>query len=71
VLALHTAIELVSGSIVRFGRRVVILDAAGIYAPLGLADALSSRGIEVTLVTPDEGFSRTAFDELDLQHVMP
>ena len=34
------------------GRRVVLVDDTGGYAPLGLAELLSSRGIEVTVTSP-------------------
>jgi len=73
-LALDAAIDLASGaaaSSAAFGRRTVIYDSSGTYAPLGLADMLSSRGGVVTLVTPEERLSQGAFEELDLQHVMP
>lgn len=73
-LALDTAIEVAmaaADSSGTFGQRALIYDSFGTYAPLGLADTLSSRGVLVTLVTPDERLSQTAFEELDMQHVMP
>jgi hypothetical protein len=73
-LALDQAIDLATNTAhtsTAFGRRAVIYDSSGTYAPLGLADALSFRGVAVTLITPDERLSQTAFEELDLQHVMP
>jgi pyruvate/2-oxoglutarate dehydrogenase complex dihydrolipoamide dehydrogenase (E3) component len=73
-LALDRAIDLATEAAdtsTAFGRRAVIYDSSGTYAPLGLADALSFRGVAVTLITPDERLSQTAFEELDLQHVMP
>jgi hypothetical protein len=57
VLALGTAIELVSGSVATFGRRTVVLDSSGIYAPPGLADALSACGIDVTPVAESANLS--------------
>ncbi|HVW70608.1 MAG TPA: FAD-dependent oxidoreductase [Steroidobacteraceae bacterium] len=53
------------------GEHVLIADATGTYAPLGLADALCARGSRVTLVTRNESLGHISWLELDLQHVMP
>jgi len=54
-----------------FGAHTVIFDTTGTYAPLGLADAVSARGVKVTLVTANEALGHIAWTELELQHVMP
>jgi 2,4-dienoyl-CoA reductase-like NADH-dependent reductase (Old Yellow Enzyme family) len=53
------------------GRRVMIVDGTGTFAPLGLAALLSSRGADITLVTPHDSLGRVALSELDLPHIMP
>ena len=70
LLSLDAAIEAAS-DVSLFGRHTVILDATGTYAPLGLADGLSARGIQVTLVTCNESLGHIAARELELPHVMP
>ena len=53
------------------GRHVMIVDGTGTFAPLGLAALLSSRGVDLTLVTPHDSLGRVARSELDLPHIMP
>jgi 2,4-dienoyl-CoA reductase-like NADH-dependent reductase (Old Yellow Enzyme family) len=53
------------------GRRVLIVDGTGTYAPLGLADLLTAGGTEVLFVTPNESVGRIAAGEQGLQHLMP
>jgi hypothetical protein len=49
----------------------MIADGTGTFAPLGLAALLSSRGADITLVTPHDSLGRAARLELDLPHIMP
>jgi len=53
------------------GRRVLILDESGAFAPLGLADLLSAGGSQVFLATSQRSMGSVAAMELDLPHVMP
>jgi hypothetical protein len=53
------------------GRRVLILDEAGTYAPLGLAEALADAGVEVELATPAASVGWRAAEQLELPHVLP
>jgi len=53
------------------GRRVLIVEEAGIYAPLGLAEALAEAGVEVELATPAPWVGRHAAEQLELPHVLP
>jgi 2,4-dienoyl-CoA reductase-like NADH-dependent reductase (Old Yellow Enzyme family) len=54
-----------------FGRRVVILDETGAYAPLGLAEVLASVGARVHVVTPGPTVGAEAAAELELPHLLP
>jgi 2,4-dienoyl-CoA reductase-like NADH-dependent reductase (Old Yellow Enzyme family) len=54
-----------------FGRRVVIVDETGTYAPLGLAEVLATAGARVHIVTPAATIGAEAAVELELPHVMP
>jgi len=53
------------------GRRVLILDEVGTYAPLGLAEALAEAGVEVELATPAASVGWRAAEQLELPHVLP
>lgn len=55
----------------RRGERVMIVDGTAGYAPLALADLLTSQGAEVVLVTAHAALGARALSELELQHVMP
>jgi len=54
-----------------FGRRVVILDETGTYAPLGLAEALATSGANVHVVTPGPTVGAEAAAELEVPHIVP
>jgi 2,4-dienoyl-CoA reductase-like NADH-dependent reductase (Old Yellow Enzyme family) len=72
VLALDEAIRAAtSDPAFDLGRRVVIVDGTGTFAPLGLAALLSSRGADITLVTAHDSLGQAAQSELDLPHIMP
>lgn len=49
------------------GRRVVIVDESGAYAPLGLAERLAAHGARVELVTPAPAVGAVATTELELE----
>ena len=49
---LGTALERCRADPLALGRRVLIVDEVGTYAPLGLAEALAEAGVEVELATP-------------------
>ena len=53
------------------GRRVLILDEAGTYLPLGLAEALAAAGVEVEIATPAATIGWSAAVQLELPHVLP
>jgi pyruvate/2-oxoglutarate dehydrogenase complex dihydrolipoamide dehydrogenase (E3) component len=53
------------------GRCVVIVDEAGTYAPLGLAEALAEAGVQVELTTPGASIGWRAAEQLELPHVLP
>ncbi len=53
------------------GRSVLIVDEAGTYAPLGLAEALAEAGVEVELATPSASVGFRAAEQLELPHVLP
>lgn len=72
VLTLDDAIDQsVGASAPSIGRNVLIYEGCGTYAPLGLADRLSSRGVRVLIVTPNAAIGAVAAKELELPHVMP
>ncbi|MEP7244954.1 MAG: FAD-dependent oxidoreductase [Gammaproteobacteria bacterium] len=54
-----------------FARHTLIVDSSGGYLPLGLADLLVSRGVRVTLASESESLGHIAWQELELQHVLP
>lgn len=54
-----------------FGRRVVVFEETGGYAPLGLAEVLAGAGADVHVVTPGPTVGAEAAAELELPHVMP
>jgi hypothetical protein len=53
------------------GRRVLIADEAGTYAPLGLAEALALAGAEVEVATPDAAMGASLALRLELPHLLP
>ncbi len=53
------------------GRSVLIVDEAGTYAPLGLAEALAQAGVEVELATPAASVGFRAAEQLEVPHVLP
>jgi 2,4-dienoyl-CoA reductase-like NADH-dependent reductase (Old Yellow Enzyme family)/thioredoxin reductase len=53
------------------GRRIVIVDDTGTYAPLGLGEVLARAGASVYLLTPRPTIGAEAALELELPHVMP
>ena len=55
----------------RSARRVLIVDEAGTYAPLGLAEALATAGVEVEIATPAGTIGWSAAAQLELPHVLP
>jgi 2,4-dienoyl-CoA reductase-like NADH-dependent reductase (Old Yellow Enzyme family)/thioredoxin reductase len=71
VLGLDAAIERGRENRSALGRRVVIADESGTYAPLGLAELLALGGTEVHVVTPDRGVGETMLTELELPHLLP
>jgi thioredoxin reductase len=71
VLGLGVALERARRDPGSFGRRVVIVDETGTYAPLGLAEVLATAGAWVHIVTPAATIGAEAAVELELPHVMP
>lgn len=71
VLGLEAAIERGRENGSALGRRVVIADESGTYAPLGLAELLALGGAEVHVVTPERGVGETMLTELELPHLLP
>jgi 2,4-dienoyl-CoA reductase-like NADH-dependent reductase (Old Yellow Enzyme family) len=53
------------------GRRVLLLDSTGDYLPLGLADLLSSEGVEVEFISPRLYVGEIAVASLDAGFVFP
>jgi hypothetical protein len=53
----------------RLGKRILIWDATGTYAPLGLADVLTSQGLTVVVATPNEALGQWVTEELDAPYV--
>ncbi|UGS36008.1 NAD(P)/FAD-dependent oxidoreductase [Capillimicrobium parvum] len=68
---LDAALDGTAGDPLALGRRVVIVDETGGYAPLGLAERLGTAGVEVHVVTPAERLGGEAADLLEVPHVMP
>ena len=71
VLDLGTALARARGDLRSLGRRVVIADEAGTYAPLGLAEVLATAGVEVEIATPAGAIGESAAVQLELPHVLP
>jgi hypothetical protein len=72
LLGLDRAIELAgTAGAAGFGAHTVILDATGTLPPLALAELLSSWGVRITFVTSNASIGAAAYNELELQHVMP
>jgi 2,4-dienoyl-CoA reductase-like NADH-dependent reductase (Old Yellow Enzyme family)/thioredoxin reductase len=72
VVALDEAIRAATSSPTsNLGRHVMIVDGTGTFAPLGLAQLLSNRGVGITLVTAHESLGKVALAELELPHIMP
>jgi 2,4-dienoyl-CoA reductase-like NADH-dependent reductase (Old Yellow Enzyme family) len=71
VIDLGTALARARDDPRSLGRRVVIADEAGSYAPLGLAEALATAGVEVELATPAGAVGSAAAAQLELPHVLP
>ena len=53
------------------GQRVLIVDETGEYHPLGLAELLTTAGIEVEIISPRPFLGAETQRTLDLPHVMP
>jgi NADPH-dependent 2,4-dienoyl-CoA reductase/sulfur reductase-like enzyme len=53
------------------GKRVVIVDDTGEYAPLGLAEVMAGTGSEVTIVTPRPAVGDVASGALETPYVLP
>ncbi len=71
VVDLGTALARCRSDVCVLGRRVLIFDEAGTYAPLGLAEALADAGIQVELITPAASIGWRAAEQLELPHVLP
>jgi 2,4-dienoyl-CoA reductase-like NADH-dependent reductase (Old Yellow Enzyme family) len=71
VTDLGTALARCRDDIHALGRRVLIVDEAGTYAPLGLAEALAGAGVEVELATPAASVGWRAAEQLEVPHVLP
>ena len=70
-VGLDAALDRTAGDPLALGRRVVIVDETGGYAPLGLAERLAAAGVEAHVVTPGDRLGGEAADLLELPHVMP
>jgi 2,4-dienoyl-CoA reductase-like NADH-dependent reductase (Old Yellow Enzyme family) len=70
-LDLGSALDRCREDVHALGRRVLIVDEAGTYAPLGLAEALVEAGVEVELATPAASVGWRAAEQLELPHVLP
>jgi 2,4-dienoyl-CoA reductase-like NADH-dependent reductase (Old Yellow Enzyme family) len=68
---LGTALERCREDASGLGPRVLIVDEAGTYAPLGLAEALAEAGTEVELTTAAPSVGWRAAEQLELPHVLP
>jgi 2,4-dienoyl-CoA reductase-like NADH-dependent reductase (Old Yellow Enzyme family) len=68
---LGTALERCRVDTRALGRRVLIVDETGTYAPLGLTEALAEAGVEVELATPAASIGWRAAEQLELPHVLP
>ncbi len=66
-LGLERAIERACDDPRALGRRVVIVDESGSYAPLGLAERLAGHGVRVDLVTPGPRVAAAAATELEVE----
>lgn len=71
LLGLGAALVLARADAGALGRRVLIVDESGDYAPLGLAEALAIAGISVTIITPAPSIGAAAAVRLETAHVMP
>jgi 2,4-dienoyl-CoA reductase-like NADH-dependent reductase (Old Yellow Enzyme family) len=70
-LDLGTALDRCRQDARALGGRVLIVDEAGTYPPLGLAEALAEAGVEVELATPAASVGWRAAEQLELPHVLP
>lgn len=71
MLGLGSALRAVRSDLHGLGRRVLIIDESGDYAPLGLAEALASADVRVTIVTPAPSIGAAAAALLETAHVLP
>jgi 2,4-dienoyl-CoA reductase-like NADH-dependent reductase (Old Yellow Enzyme family) len=71
VLGLDTALDIARSDPAGLGRRVVIADETGTYAPLGLAEVLAAAGAEVEVVTPNSEIAHEATGSLESPHLLP
>lgn len=71
VLGLGAALAAARQRTQSLGRRVLIVDETGEYAPLGLAEALAGAGCEVEIITPRDSIGSAAAAELETPHVLP
>ncbi len=71
VVGLDTALDIARRDPVGLGRRVVIADETGTYAPLGLAETLAAAGIEVDVVSPNAEIGHETTIHLEAPHILP
>ena len=71
VIDLGTAIQRAVDDPAGLGQRVLIVDETGEYHPLGLAELLADRGIDVEILSPRPFIGAETQRTLDLPHVMP
>jgi NADPH-dependent 2,4-dienoyl-CoA reductase/sulfur reductase-like enzyme len=71
VLGLDTALDIARCDPTGLGRRVVIADETGSYAPLGLAETLAAAGVDVDVVTPNSEIGHEATIYLEAPHILP
>jgi phytoene dehydrogenase-like protein len=71
MLGLGAALRTTQSDPSALGRRVLIVDESGDYAPLGLAEALAAAGVLITIVTPAPSIGAAAAALLETAHVLP
>ena len=71
MLGLGAALRATQSDPGALGRRVLIVDESGDYAPLGLAEALATARAGVTIVTPAPSIGAAAAALLETAHVLP
>ena len=71
VLDVGSAAARVLEDVNSLGKTVVILDEAGTYLPLGVAEVMASQGIQVHIITPLDMVGDDVLRHLDLPFIMP